>query len=98
MRRCVQTFGLYCISKSTQKWFSKNKIHVPQWISQTQHLNPIKNLWSKLKRGAFEKFCMEERSNIPPNLFSILITNYRKRLIHGCHLCQELNLYFKGFS
>ncbi|MBN3278646.1 TCB1 transposase, partial [Polyodon spathula] len=52
--------------------------------------NPIENLWFELKRAVhkrrlkdikdLERFCMEERSKIPSNVFSNLIKNYRKRL------------------
>ena len=67
-------------SQSTQKWFSKNKINVLQWPSQSPDLNTIKNMWSKLKRAVhqhkpkdmkdLERYCMEEWSKIPPNVFS----------------------------
>ena len=57
-----------------------NGLHCPD-------LNPMKNLWSELKRGYpsgindSEKVCMEEWSKIPPNVFSNHFTNYRKRLM-----------------
>ena len=47
------------------------------------NLNPIENMWSELKRAVhkrkpkdmkdLERFCMEEWSKIPPNVFSNLI-------------------------
>ena len=76
-------------SKSTQKWFCENKIKVSQWPSQSPDLNPNEKMWSELKRAVhnrkpdmkdLERFCMEEWSKIPPNVFFNLIKHYGNRV------------------
>ncbi|XP_056131825.1 chemokine-like protein TAFA-1 [Lampris incognitus] len=63
-------------SKSPQKWFTDHRIKVLPWPSRSSDLNPTENLWDELKD--LERFCMEERSQIPCHVFSNLITKYRR--------------------
>ena len=78
------------LSKSTHKWLTEHKIKLLPWPSQSPDLNPIENLWTELKRRMqkrgpqtlddLERFCKEERSQIPFSVFYNLIRCYGRRL------------------
>ncbi|KAG1935365.1 hypothetical protein F2P79_019229 [Pimephales promelas] len=77
-------------AKATKEWLKKKHIKVLEWPSQSPDLNPIENLWRELKiRVArrqprnlkdLEAVCREEWANIPAEMCTNLVTNYKKRL------------------
>ena len=88
-------------AKSTQKWFTRHRIKLLHWSSQSPDLNPIENLWGELnrrvqKRGPrslddLERLCKEEWSKIPLSVSSHLVKHHRRRL--GAVLLAKGGLY-----
>ncbi len=74
--------------KATKEWLKKKHIKVLEWPSQSLDLNPIENLWRKLKvwvtqprnLNDLERICKEEWDKIPPEMCANLVANYKKRL------------------
>ena len=62
-----------------------------EWPSQSPDLNPIENLWTKLKRRVSARrptnlsnlyqYCLEEWETVPIDCCEKLIKNYPKRLL-----------------
>ncbi|CAJ0946477.1 unnamed protein product [Ranitomeya imitator] len=63
------------------------EVKVMEWLSQSQEVNPIENLWRELKlrvakqqpqnSNDLEMICKEEWTNIPPDMCTNLIVNYK---------------------
>ena len=78
-------------ARATNEWLSKKHLKVLEWPSQSPYLNPIENLWRKLKVRIAQqqprnlkdlgKVCMEEWAKIPAAVCANLVKNYRKRMI-----------------
>ena len=73
-----------------KKWIRNNKVKALELPSQCPDFNPIKYLWSTLKRRVRSKqpttlvdlyqYCHEEWEKIPTEYCAKLIENYPKRL------------------
>ena len=77
-------------AKIVKKWLQDNQINVLEWPCQTPDLNPIENVWHKLKTQVkqrnpknlrdLEEFCKEEWSKISVEVCRNLIVKYLNRL------------------
>jgi transposase len=77
-------------AKKTKEWFLNNGINVMPWPSQSPDLNPIENLWRKLKSQIhirrpknlteLKAYAKEEWAEIPVKYCQDLVRNYRNRL------------------
>ncbi len=80
-------------AKATKKWLKKKHIKVLECPSQSPDLNPIENLWMKLKiriakhqprnLNELERIYKEEwdkLGQLPPELCANPVANYKKRL------------------
>lgn len=77
-------------AKSTEEWFTKNKIKVLPWPAQSPDLNVIENLWLDLKKAVhlrkptnlmqLEEICCEEWNKISKERIQRLLKGYPKRL------------------
>ena len=77
-------------AKATKEWLKNKHFKVLEWPSQSLDLNPIKNLWSEVKRQVakrqprnlkdLERICKEEWTKIPPKICANMLKNYNKRL------------------
>ena len=76
-------------AKIVKKWLQDNQINVLEWPSQSSDLNPIDNLWHKLKTQVkqrnprnldLEELCKEEWSKISVKVCRNLIVKYPNRL------------------
>ena len=77
-------------ARATSEWFRNKKVKVLDWPSQSPDLNPIENLWHRLKVAVHKRsprnltelvqFCQEEWKKIPPSACRKLVEGYPKRL------------------
>ncbi len=75
---------------ATKEWLKKKHVKVLEWPSQSLDLNPIENLWRKLKvrvakrqprnLNDLDRICKEEWDKIPPEMCANLVASYKKRL------------------
>jgi transposase len=71
-------------------WFQERDIELLEWPSQSPDLNPIENLWWKLKLRVQERdprnliqlkeICKEELAKIPISIFVNLVNKHSNRL------------------
>lgn len=77
-------------SKVVKEWLNQARTKVLEWPSQSPDLNPIKNLWTVLKKQVrvrkptnlveLNQFCQEKWSKIQPEACQKLVDGYQKRL------------------
>ena len=70
------------MAKATKEWLKKKHIKVLEWPSQSPDLNPIGNLYLKLRVAKqpqnlkdLERICKEEWAKIPPKICTNLLKN-----------------------
>ncbi|KAI2644449.1 Transposable element Tc1 transposase [Labeo rohita] len=92
----------------TKEWLHKKHFKVLEWLSQSPDLNPIENLWRKLKVcvaqrqpqniTALEEICMEEWAKIPATVYENLggreLERYVADFIELYHLVSWPDAFF----
>ena len=76
-------------SKFVVKWHEDNKVKVLEWPSQSPDLNPLENIWAKLRKRVrarptnltqLHELCQEEWAKIHPTYCGKIVEGYPKRL------------------
>ena len=100
-RFVFQQDGAPChTAKKTMKWFKDNQVEVLEWPGNSPDLNPIENLWSRLKRKVSAKRPSNKRDLIAAIInawFHLISTDDLKKLVDSMpQRCQAV-IKAKGY-
>ena len=92
----MQKYGTPCHKKAQKciKWFKDNTIELLDWPGNSPDLNPIENLWAKLKREVAKKRPSNQRDLIVAIISSwyhIISANDLRKLVDSMpNFCQAV--------
>ena len=87
-------------SKLTNDFFSKKKVNVPSWPSQSSDLNPIQHLWAELERqiSLSDRTSVKKFEEALKKTFKSIEVDYCKKLVNSMPQRLRVVLRAKGLN